>query len=121
MEASVRELLAAAQAERKVKLDAGRVDTVFTVGNWVLLRTAKLLHASDMGKQRPRWHGPFTMTAYPSTNAYIFALPRKMRAGRRSTPTCSSPSSRVPGRRRLPGQCPKWTLDRRANTGWSCC
>ncbi len=32
MEATVRELLAAAQAERKAQLDAGRMDTVFKVG-----------------------------------------------------------------------------------------
>ncbi len=32
MEATVRELLAAAQAELKARLDAGRVDTVFKVG-----------------------------------------------------------------------------------------
>ena len=39
LELSVRELLAAAQRERKAKLDAGRVDTVFQVGDRVLLRT----------------------------------------------------------------------------------
>jgi hypothetical protein len=33
MEVMVRELLAAAQSERKAKLDAGRVDTVFKVGD----------------------------------------------------------------------------------------
>ena len=34
MEATVRELLAAAQADRTSKLDAGRVDTVFTGCFW---------------------------------------------------------------------------------------
>ena len=33
MESTVLELLAAAQAERKTKLDTGRVDTMFQVGN----------------------------------------------------------------------------------------
>ena len=33
MEVTVWELLAAAQAERKAKLDAGRVDTLFKVGD----------------------------------------------------------------------------------------
>ena len=47
MEATVRELLAAAQANRKAKLDAGRVDTVFKVGDRVLLRTKALLDAAD--------------------------------------------------------------------------
>jgi hypothetical protein len=36
------ELLAAVQAERKARLDAGRVDTVFQVGDQVLLRTKEL-------------------------------------------------------------------------------
>jgi hypothetical protein len=78
MEATVRELLAAAQAERKVRLDAGRVDTVFKVGDRVLLRTKELLDAADIGKLRPRWDGPFTVAACPSPNAYTLALPRKM-------------------------------------------
>ena len=65
MEATVRELLAAAQAERKAKLDAGRVE----VGDQVLLRTKELLDAVDLGKLRPRWDGPFTGTACPSPNA----------------------------------------------------
>ncbi len=43
MERTVRELLAAAQHECKAKLDAGRVDTVFKVGDQVLLRTKELL------------------------------------------------------------------------------
>jgi hypothetical protein len=71
--------LAAAQQERKAKLDAGRVDTVFKVGDQVLLRTKELLDAADIGKLRPRWEGPFTVTACPSPNAYTLALPRKMR------------------------------------------
>jgi hypothetical protein len=50
MEATVRELLAAAQAERKARLDAGWVDTVFqvTVGDQVLLWTKELLDAAGI-------------------------------------------------------------------------
>ena len=78
----MRELLAAAQAERKAKLDAGRVDTVFKVGDRVLLRTKELLDAADIGKLRPRWRrwdGPVTVTACPSPSAYTLSLPSKMR------------------------------------------
>ena len=78
LELSVRELLAAAQRERKAKLDAGRVDTVFKVGDRVLLRTQELLDAADIGKLRPRWDGPFTVKACPSPNAYTLELPRRM-------------------------------------------
>jgi hypothetical protein len=78
LELQVRELLAAAQQERKAKLDAGRVDTVFKVGDQVLRRTKELLDAADMGKLRPRWDGSFTVMACPSPNAYTLALPRKM-------------------------------------------
>ena len=74
----MRELLAAAQQERKAKLDAGRVDAVFQVGDRVLLRTKELLDAADIGKLRPRWDGPFTVTACPSPNAHTLALPRRM-------------------------------------------
>ena len=78
LELSVRELLAAAQRERKAKLDAGRVDTVFKVGDRVLLRTQELLDAADIGKLRLRWDGPFTVKACPSPNAYTLELPRRM-------------------------------------------
>ncbi len=56
----------------------GRVDTVFKVGDRVLLRTKELLDAADIGKLRPRWDGPFTVTACPRPNAYTLALPRLM-------------------------------------------
>ncbi len=79
MEDTVRELLAAAQATRKAVLDSGRVDTMFKVGDRVLLRTKELLDAADIGKLRPRWDGPFTVTACPSPNAYTLRLPRRMR------------------------------------------
>jgi hypothetical protein len=56
MEVTVQEMLAAAQADRKARLDAGRVDNVFKVGDRVLLRTkdSELLDAADIGKLRPR-------------------------------------------------------------------
>ena len=54
MEETVLEPLAAAQADWKAKLDAGRVDTVFQVGDQVLLRTNELLDAAEIGKLRPR-------------------------------------------------------------------
>ena len=52
IETAVRELLAAAQTKRKAMLDAGRVDTVFMVGDRVLLLTKELLDAADIGKLR---------------------------------------------------------------------
>ena len=55
LELTVRELLAAAQRKRKVKLDAGRVDTLFKVGDQVLLQTKELLDAADIGKLQRRW------------------------------------------------------------------
>ena len=79
METTVRELLAAAQAARKAKLDAGWVDTVFKVGDQVLLGTKELLDAADIGKLLPRWDGPFAVIACQSPNAYTLAQPGKMR------------------------------------------
>ena len=43
---------------------------MFKVGDRVLLRTKELLDAPDIGKLRPRWDGPFTVTACPGPNAY---------------------------------------------------
>ena len=78
MELAARKQLAAVQQERKAKLDAGRVDTVFKVGARVW-RTKELLDDADIGKLRPRWDVPFTVTASPSPNAYTLSLPRKVR------------------------------------------
>jgi hypothetical protein len=72
----------ATQAERKAKLDVGRVDTVSEVGDPVLLRTKEPLDAADIGKLRPRWDGPFAATACLSPAACSLALPRKMRCSR---------------------------------------
>jgi hypothetical protein len=74
-------LLPEAQAARKAQLDAGRVDTVFKIGDKVLLRTKELLDAAaaDIGQLRPRWDCPFTVLACLSPNAYTLALPLKMR------------------------------------------
>ena len=109
------ELLAAAQADRKAKLDAGRVDTVSQVGDRVLPWTKELLDAADIGRLRPRWDGPFTVLACPSRNAYTLALPREMRC----SPTIivdhlKRPSLSVSGPRRPRG--PSLTRDRRAST-----
>ncbi len=48
----------------------------------MLLRTKELLDAADICKLRPRWDGPFVVTACPSpngANAYTLAMPRTMR------------------------------------------
>jgi hypothetical protein len=74
MGATVRELLAVAQSEWKARLDAGRVDTDHTV-----FRIKALLDVADIGKFRPRWDVPFTVTASPSPTTYTLSLPRKMR------------------------------------------
>ena len=47
LEKEVRTLLHAAQMERKALLDRGRVDTVFQVGDEVLLRSKALLDAAE--------------------------------------------------------------------------
>jgi hypothetical protein len=56
----------------------GRVDTVFKVGDQVLLRTKELLDAADIGKLRPRWDGPFSLIACPGPNANTLELPSRM-------------------------------------------
>ena len=102
------------EADRKAKLEAGRVDAVFQVGDRVLLRTNELLDSADIGKLRPH----FTVLARPSPSTCTLALPRHMRC----SPTVDrlKPfSERVGARRRHRGPSP--TRDRRASTRWSCC
>ena len=65
MESTARELLAAAQVERKAKLDTGRVDTVFQVGDRVLLRTKELLDAA----------GPPTLVSCARGGTALLLLP----------------------------------------------
>jgi hypothetical protein len=80
-EATLRELLAAAQATRKAKPDAGRVDTV-TVQVWTRCCGGPRSQCSGddaapgIGKLRPWWpgDGPYTVTA-------TVACPRAARAG----------------------------------------
>jgi hypothetical protein len=79
LEEEVRNLLHAAQQERKAALDVGRVDTVFRVGDRVMLRTKELLDAAEIGKLRPRWEGPFTIKSLAGPNAYTLALPSRFR------------------------------------------
>ena len=79
LEQEVLALLHAAQQERKAVLDQGRVDTVFQVGDEVMLRTAELLDAAEIGKLRPRWDGPFRVTALAGPNTYTLALPKRFK------------------------------------------
>ena len=79
LEQEVAALLHAAQQERKAALDPGRVDTVFQVGDQVLLRTRELLDAAEVGKLRPRWEGPFPVAALAGPNTYTLALPKRFK------------------------------------------
>ncbi len=45
----------------------------------MLLRTKGLLDAVEIGRQRPRWDGPFIVTACPIPSAYTLALPRRLK------------------------------------------
>ncbi len=79
LEQEVRALLHAAHRDRKEELDRGRVDTVFQVGDQVLLRTKELLDAAEVGKLRPRWEGPFRLAALAGPNAYTLSLPQRFK------------------------------------------
>ncbi len=63
MERTVRELLGVAQQAYNAKLDCGRVDTVFKVGDLVLLQSKKLLDAADIGKPSHEWSTLFLFLA----------------------------------------------------------
>ncbi len=76
LQATVKELLAAAQVERnlKVKLYAGRQHW-FKVGDRFCCgpRSCSTPHRSRLRKLCLRWDAPFTVTACPSPNAYTLA------------------------------------------------
>ncbi len=59
LEQEVRALLHTAQSQRKIAMDKGRVDTVFQVGDEVMLRTAELLDAADIGNSAHAGRDPF--------------------------------------------------------------
>ena len=63
--------------------EAGRVDTVFKVGDRMLLWTKQAqLEVEEIGKLQPQSDGPYgslAVTACPSPNAYTLALPCRMR------------------------------------------
>ncbi len=46
------------------------MDTVFWVGDQLLLLAKELLDAADIGKLRPRWEGPFRVAAVAGPNMY---------------------------------------------------
>ncbi len=50
--------------------------TVIRVGDQVLLRAKELLDAAEIGKLRPRWEGPFRVSAVVGSNTYTLDLPR---------------------------------------------
>ena len=68
------ELLVAAQAERKA--NSTRAASTECCDRTLLRRTKELLDAADIGKLRPGWDGPFTVTACPSPKAAPLALTR---------------------------------------------
>ena len=77
LEEEVRWLLHAAQAERKAKLDLGRVDVKFAPGDLVLVRSKELLDAADIGKLRDRWEGPFKVIKEAAPNAYLLKVAKR--------------------------------------------
>ena len=72
-------MLHAAQAERKAKLDPGRVDIKFAQGNLVLVWSKELLDAADIGKLRDRWEGPFKVIKEAALNAYLLKVVKLFR------------------------------------------
>ena len=67
-------MLHAAQAERKAKLDLGRVDVKFAQGNLVLVLSKELLDAADISKLRDLWEGPFKVIKEAAPNAYLLKV-----------------------------------------------
>ncbi len=70
LEQEVQALLHATQQEHKV---AGSVDTVFQVGNQVLLQTKELPDSVEIGKLILLREGPFLVAALAGQNTYTLA------------------------------------------------
>jgi hypothetical protein len=119
---TVRELLAAAQAERKAKLDAGRFDTVFKVpggpgaaaDQGAARRSGYRQAAAEVGRPLHNHCLPWPQRLHtlPPSRGGCSAAPR-------STSTGSSPSTSGSTPRRPSAQFR--TRGRRASTRWSCC
>jgi hypothetical protein len=77
LEKEVRALLQMAQQACKEVLDRGRVDTIFQVGDQVLLRTRELLDAAEIGNLRPS----FLVTSHQEACAAQLTLPLTVLAG----------------------------------------
>jgi hypothetical protein len=106
-------LVMAAQAERKAKVDAGRVDTVFRMGDQPPTRcccgprscsTPRISASYAQGGMGPSRSRPARRS--PSPNAYTLALPRKARCSPTVRIDRLKPFQRAStrGRRRLPGR-----------------
>ena len=99
MEATVRELLAAAQAHwRSGRRNPTRAAST-RCSRWATACCCgpkELLDAADIGKLRPPWNGPYIATTCPSPNAYTPALPHKTRCSPTVNVDRLKPSSRGP-------------------------
>ena len=71
LEEKVQWLLHVAQTERKAKLDLGRVDAKFAQGDLVLVQSKELLYATNIGKLRDQWEGPFKVIKEAAPHAYL--------------------------------------------------
>ncbi len=113
LERMVRELLAAAQQDRKAKLDAGLVDALFKAGDQVLRLTKELLRSASCC----RCGTPFTFTACPRPNPYTLAqkmlCSSTVNVNRLKPFHARADDPQAPGSVSLRG--------RRASTRWSCC
>ena len=70
-------MLHAAQAERKSKLDLGRVDVKFAQSYLVLVRSKELLDTAEINKLCNRWEGPFRVIKEAAPNAYLLKVAKQ--------------------------------------------
>ncbi len=79
------------------------LDTLFLVGDQVLLRTKELLDAAEIGKLRPRWEGPSRVTALAGPNTYTLSLPKRFKCSPTVNVERLKPYYARTGRRSSPG------------------